>query len=95
MDQSKALFLDRAPELIVEVLSPSTASKDKIYKLNVYQQEVVAYYLVVDVDKETIQILQLQDGMYEFAVTNGHSFEFTFSFSGGCEAAIDFNENWN
>ena len=88
-------FLDRAPELIVEVLSPATASKDKLYKLNVYQDQGVPYYLVVDVDKETIQVLQLQNGKYEFVVTNGHSFEFAFAFTHECSVRIDFNEIWS
>jgi Uma2 family endonuclease len=88
-------FLDRAPELIVEVLSPATASKDKLYKLNVYQDQRVPYYFVVDVDKETVQVLQLLDGKYEFVVANGRSFEFTFSFAGDCQATIDFNEIWS
>jgi Uma2 family endonuclease len=86
-------FLDRAPALIVEVLSPSTASKDKLYKLNTYQRMGVPYYLIVDADAESVEVLALRDGRYELAV-NGHSFKYTFSFPEDCSATIDFNEIW-
>lgn len=87
-------FLDRAPELIVEILSPATTSKDKLYKLNVYQQERIPYYLIVDVDQETVQVFILQDKKYELAA-GGHAFEYTFALPEGCLANIDFNEIWS
>ena len=89
----KEAYLDFPPALVVEVLSPATASKDKVYKLNLYQQEGIPYYLVVDVDKEMITILELVNGHYEPAATT-HDATHTFHFAEGCEAVIDFGEVW-
>ncbi|MFW5787738.1 MAG: type II toxin-antitoxin system prevent-host-death family antitoxin [Halanaerobiales bacterium] len=42
------------PSLIVEVLSPSTRSKDMITKLNLYMKSGVAEYWIVDLEKKKI-----------------------------------------
>jgi len=42
------------PSLIVEVLSPSTRSKDMITKLNLYMKSGVAEYWIIDLDKRKI-----------------------------------------
>lgn len=41
-------YVDGAPDLVVEILSPSTAVKDKREKLRLYQTHRVSEYLVVD-----------------------------------------------
>ncbi len=43
-------FLDFAPELVVEILSPATALKDRHTKFEIYQQQQILYYILVDVD---------------------------------------------
>ena len=54
-----------APDLIVEILSPSTASRDKIEKLNLYEKYEVKEYWIVEPLDETIMIFKLQkDGKY-------------------------------
>src|SRR6056297_388931 len=42
------------PSLIIEVLSPSTKSKDMITKLNLYMKSGVAEYWIIDLDKRKI-----------------------------------------
>lgn len=37
-------FLDFAPELIAEILSPATALKDRHTKFELYQHEKISYY---------------------------------------------------
>ncbi len=86
-------FLDFPPALVVEVLSPSTASKDRLYKFNTYQQQGIRYYLIVDVKEETIEVYELENGSYVLRAKD-HDFTFSFSFPEGCEAAIDFGEVW-
>ncbi len=86
-------FLDFPPELIVEILSPDTASKDRLYKFNTYQQQGVKYYLIVEPQMEQIEVYELQNDAYKM-MAEGRDFTFRFSFSEGCEAAIDFAEVW-
>lgn len=44
-------YLDFAPGLVVEVLSPSTALKDRHTKYYLYEQQGIKYYLIVDTDQ--------------------------------------------
>ena len=54
-----------APDLIVEILSPSTALKDRNHKFNLYQKHGVKEYWLVDPYHQTIEIYYLQDGFYQ------------------------------
>ncbi|KFN08280.1 type II toxin-antitoxin system prevent-host-death family antitoxin [Paenibacillus macerans] len=50
------------PELAVEVLSPSTRSKDLIRKLDLYRKCGVKEYWIVDPMKEQVTVFTLTDG---------------------------------
>lgn len=52
------------PRLIVEVVSPSKASVDYIKKLNLYMRFGVEEYWIVSPKNKTIQIFNLEDGVY-------------------------------
>ncbi len=54
--------LERAPSLVVEVLSESTKQKDLTVKRELYEDEQVAHYLIADVDSKTITWLKLNAG---------------------------------
>jgi len=55
-----------APDLIVEVLSPSTAHYDKNKKLNLYEKFGVKEYWIVDPKTKTVQVFLWQpDGKYD------------------------------
>ncbi|MDR1702473.1 MAG: Uma2 family endonuclease [Sporomusaceae bacterium] len=54
-----------APDLIVEVLSPSTAKKDKGYKKKLYEKCGVKEYWLVDTDSHSIEVYLLQGGIFE------------------------------
>ncbi|WP_240941633.1 Uma2 family endonuclease [Paenibacillus sp. HB172176] len=54
-----------APQMIVEVLSPSTALKDFNEKFNLYQKFGVQEYWIVDPGNRTVHVYALQDGAYE------------------------------
>ena len=51
-----------APDLVIEILSPSTAEKDRGYKRTLYAKHGVAEYWLVDPVAETIQIQRQRAG---------------------------------
>lgn len=59
-----APYIDRVPDLLVEVLSPSTRQIDQRDKFSAYQAAGVPEYWLVDPRSRTIVIHQLKDGAY-------------------------------
>jgi Uma2 family endonuclease len=53
-----------APDLVVEVLSPSTASHDHVWKRRVYERSGVREYWLVHPIDRMITVYRLQDGEY-------------------------------
>jgi Uma2 family endonuclease len=53
--------IEGAPDLVVEVLSPSTASRDRGIKLDRYRLYGVQEYWMVDPDGRTVEIWRLAD----------------------------------
>lgn len=51
-----------APDLIIEVLSPSTRRHDRLVKLNLYQRAGVQEYWMVDPDNQSVQVFTLDRG---------------------------------
>lgn len=91
-DDIKKKFLDFAPALVVEVLSPSTAMKDRHTKFKIYQQQQIPYYLLVSPDEEIVEVYELENNVYVLRQKE-HAFTFNFQLE-GCEATIDFAEIW-
>ncbi|MCY3638223.1 MAG: Uma2 family endonuclease [Chloroflexi bacterium] len=56
-----------APDLVVEVLSPSTAQRDRTIKRELYAQHGVPEYWQADEDAKHVQVLTLVDGEYKVA----------------------------
>jgi len=56
--------IDGAPTLMVEVLSPTSGRKDRIKKLQIYQQAGVRHYWIVDPEERTLQCHSLREGAY-------------------------------
>lgn len=48
-----------APDLLVEVLSPGTARRDRLEKLNLYRKAGVREYWLIDPDGRTFEFLEL------------------------------------
>jgi Uma2 family endonuclease len=53
-----------APDIVVEVLSPSTESYDRIEKKRLYETYGVPEYWIVDPKLHTVTIFRLTDGRY-------------------------------
>jgi excisionase family DNA binding protein len=56
--------IDVVPELVVEVISPSTGRKDRVLKLNHYQSSGVLHYWIIDPEESFIEAYELRDGHY-------------------------------
>jgi Uma2 family endonuclease len=56
--------IDIAPDLIVEVLSPSNAYHDLVHKKNVYEAHGVKEYWIVDPIEKTIEVFENRDGQF-------------------------------
>lgn len=57
-------WIEGPPDLVVEVLSRSTASRDQVHKLSVYAESGVPEYWIVDPARRHILFLVLQEGRY-------------------------------
>lgn len=53
-----------APDLIMEILSPSTQRHDRFTKFNLYQRAGVREYWIVDPMSKVVQTFVLEDGRY-------------------------------
>lgn len=63
-----------APDLVVEILSPSSIRNDRGVKQRLYQRLGVAEYWILDPKNSSIEVYRLVDGMYDlvsFAVERG------------------------
>lgn len=56
--------IEGVPELVVEVLSPSTAKRDRVDKLHIYRKAGVRRYILVDIEARTLEILLLDGQNY-------------------------------
>jgi len=54
-----------APDMVVEILSPSTARKDMLVKFNKYQKAGVREYWIVDPKDKVIRVCILSNGKYD------------------------------
>jgi len=86
-------FIDFTPSLVAEILSPSTALRDRNTKFELYQNEGIKYYLIVDADAKTIEIYQLLNNSY--TLVNEIAAEcFEFIFEGECRANVNLADVW-
>ncbi len=88
-DEPHNAYITKAPEIIVEVISPSTAKNDEGYKFQKYEAELVKYYIIVYPKELYAKVYKLKDGKYrkqgDFS-TQSYTFEETL-----CKANIDFD----
>lgn len=56
--------IDGAPELVVEILSPSSHRKDRLQKMQIYQRAKVQHYWLVDPQERTLECFAWHDGVY-------------------------------
>jgi len=54
-----------APDMVIEILSPSTASKDILIKFNKYLKAGVREYWIVDPQTKAVRVCTLNNGKYD------------------------------
>lgn len=85
-------YLDFPPDLVVEILSPSTAMKDKHTKFQLYQAQKIPYYIIVDASIKSIEVYYLEKEQYQLqAVQQEQPCLFQLS---GCSFEIVFANIW-
>ncbi len=64
-DEQNDKYLTKAPEIVVEVISKSTAKNDENYKFGKYEAEKVKYYVIVYPDDLRAKVYKLVNGKYD------------------------------
>ena len=72
-----------APDMVIEILSPSTAAHDRMLKFNLYLKYGVREYWIVDPDSKTVSAHILDNGRYYIA-SYGDSDEAPVHIFDGC-----------
>lgn len=57
-----------APDMVIEILSPSTARNDRIVKYQLYERAGVGEYWIVDPDTKIVTVHLLENGRYHAPV---------------------------
>jgi Uma2 family endonuclease len=57
-------LVEGAPDLVVEILSPSTRNTDLVHKAAMYAREGVPEYWIADPDAPALTVYALRDGRY-------------------------------
>lgn len=84
--------IDGAPDLIVEVLSPSTVKYDTISKMQLYARYGVRWYWIVNPEQRTIQEYENRGDSFELVATQTGNFGFRPKAPAGLE--INLAEIW-
>ncbi len=84
--------LTRAPDLILEVISPKTAQHDEVVKFDLYRTEGVAHYVLVYPDAKKAKVWRLIEGEYR-KVADFHDETHRFDLS-KCSIDFDFSKLW-
>ena len=91
-DKIEKKYLDFPPVLVVEILSPSTSSKDRNEKMEIYQSQKVKYYLIADPQFKKTEIYQIVNDKFEPVAVNSESF--TFQLEDDCSIEVNFLDIW-
>jgi Uma2 family endonuclease len=69
----KAAYFSIAPDWVCEVISPSTASLDRVKKLTIYGRELVRHAWLIDPAARTLEVLRLEAGRWTILATHACS----------------------
>lgn len=78
-----------APDLVIEILSPSTIERDRTTKRTLYARYGVREYWLVDLNDETVDVLSLTESGYERLGELGRSDALTSALLDELEIPLD------
>ncbi|MFK5975343.1 MAG: Uma2 family endonuclease [Sulfurovum sp.] len=81
-------YLTKAPEIVVEIISKSTARRDEVHKFAIYEKEKVNYYILVYPNDLRAKIYKLKGSVYDKVgdfLDDAYTFEET-----ECKVSLDF-----
>lgn len=58
-------YISKAPKIIFEILSKSTAIRDENLKYKLYEDEGVKYYIIVNPNDEVAKVYELKNNTYK------------------------------
>lgn len=61
--------IEGAPDLVVEILSPSTSRGDRVTKAQLYARHNISAYWIADPEQETLEIYRLDSNSYRLLTT--------------------------
>ncbi len=64
-------WIEGAPDLLIEILSPGTARRDRVQKLDLYARSGIAEYWIVEPAERQIQFLVNENGRFVVALPDG------------------------
>ena len=89
-DEKNLEYVTKTPELVVEVISKSSALRDEKYKFSIYEKEKVKYYILIYPHDKKGKIYKLKDAKYEKV---GDFFNEVYEFDDlTCKVKIDFDK---
>lgn len=91
-EDMEGAYIVKAPLIIFEVLSKSTANKDCNLKFELYEKEGVKFYVIVDPNEQNAKLYKLKNGRYikegDFS-RNSYKFELE-----ECSFEFEFGRIW-
>jgi len=81
-------YVSVTPKIVVEVLSPSTSELDEGVKKEIYEEEGVQYYIIVNPEDLVAKVYENREGFKKVGDFTKQKWRFSFE---ECEGEIDFN----
>ena len=92
-EDMEGAYITKAPLVIFEILSKSTATKDKHLKYELYEKEGVKYYVIVDPEERMAKLYKLFQGRY---IKEGDFLKKSYTFEiDSCTVEFDFAKIWS
>ena len=89
-NETHEAYLIKAPEIIVEIISKSSAKRDEVYKFDIYQAQKVKYYIIIYPDDLFAKVYKLDGKEYD---KQGDFSNERYSFDETtCKVSLDFKK---
>jgi Uma2 family endonuclease len=83
-------YITKAPKVIIEILSPSTAKNDENAKFNIYETQQVKYYILIYPNDLIARVYKIKNDRY---IKVGDFNSETLKFEDiECELSLDFDK---